>query len=59
VDSNTGQAGHAIVNFSKLADFHLDYHRPLPDNADITELILKKQKTGDWTISIVVDYDAE
>jgi hypothetical protein len=37
----------------------LDYHRPLPDNADITEVILKKQNTGDWTVSIVVDYDAE
>jgi putative transposase len=59
VDSNTGRAGHAIVNFSKIGDFHLDYHRPLPDNADIAEVILKKQKTGDWTVSIVVEYDAE
>jgi putative transposase len=59
VDSNTGRAGHAIVNFSKIGDFHLDYHRPLPDNADINEVILKKQKTGDWTVSIVMDYDAD
>lgn len=59
VDSNTGQAGHAVVNFSKIGDFDLDYHRPLPDNADIIEVILKKQKTGDWTVSIVVEYDAE
>jgi len=59
VDSNTGRAGHAVVNFSKIGDFHLDYHRPLPDDADITEVILKKQKPGDWTVSIVVDYDAD
>jgi putative transposase len=59
VDSNTGRTGHATVNFSKIGDFHVDYHRPLPDNGDITEVILKKQKTGDWTISIVVDYDPD
>ena len=59
VDSNTGRDGHAIVNFSKIGDFHLDHHRPLPDDADINEVILKKQKTGDWTVSIVVEYDAD
>ena len=59
VDNNTGRTGHAIVNFSKIGDFHLDYHRQLPENADINEVILKKQKTGDWTVSIVVEYDTE
>jgi len=59
VDSNTGRTGHATVNFSKIGDFHLDYHRPLPSNADINEVVLKKQKTGDWTVSIVVEYDAD
>ena len=59
VDDNTGQTGHAVVNFSKIGDFHLDYHRPLPSDADINEVILKKQKTGDWTVSIVVEYDAD
>jgi putative transposase len=58
VDSNTGRTGHAIVNLSKIGDFHLDYHRPLPNSADINEVILKKQKTGNWTVSIVVEYDA-
>ena len=59
VDDNTGRTGHATVSLSKIGDFHLDYHRPLPSNADINEVILKKQKTGDWTVSIVVEYDAE
>jgi putative transposase len=58
VNNNTGRAGHAVVNLSKIGDFHLNYHRPLPDNADINEVILKKQKTGDWTVSIEVEYDA-
>jgi putative transposase len=47
------------VNFSKIGDFHLNYHRPLPGDATTKEIILKKQKTGDWTVSIVVEYDAD
>jgi putative transposase len=58
VDSNTGRTDHATVEFTKIGTFHLDYHRPLPGNAAINEIILKKQKTGDWTVSIVVEYDA-
>ena len=57
VDSNTGRTNHATVNFTKIGDFQLNYHRPLPENTDIIEVILKKQKTGEWTVSIVVDYD--
>ena len=57
MDHNTDQADHAIVNFSKIGDFHLNYHRPLPEDGHITQIILKKEKTGDWAVSIVVDYD--
>ena len=59
VDNNTGRTDHAIVNFSKIGDFHLTYHRPLPDDGEITQVILKKEKTGDWTVSIIVEYDPE
>ena len=59
VDSNTGRADHATIGFSKIGTFHLNYHRPLPDDATIKQVILKKQKTGDWTVSIVVDYEPE
>jgi putative transposase len=59
VDSNTGRTDHATVKLSKIGTFHLNYHRPLPDNSDIKEVILKKQKTGDWTVSIMVEYDAD
>ena len=59
VDSNTGRAGHATVILSKIGTFHLNYHRPLPDNAAIKQVILKKQKTGDWTVSIMVEYDTD
>ena len=59
VDHNTDRTDHAIVNFSKIGDFHLTYHRPLPDDGDITQIILKKEKTNDWSVSIVVEYDPE
>ncbi|QKY22267.1 IS200/IS605 family element transposase accessory protein TnpB (plasmid) [Halolamina sp. CBA1230] len=59
VDHNTDRTGHAIVNFSKIGDFHLNYHRPLPEDGDITQIILKKEKTGDWSVSIVVEYDPQ
>jgi len=59
VDSNTGRTDHATVELSKIGTFHLTFHRPLPDDATIKEVILKKQKTGDWTVSIMVEYDAD
>jgi putative transposase len=59
VDNNTGRTDHATVELSKIGTFYLHYHRPLPDDATIKEVILKKQKTGDWTVSIIVEYDAD
>ncbi|ELY55400.1 IS1341-type transposase [Natronococcus amylolyticus DSM 10524] len=59
VDSHTGRTNHATVELSKIGTFHLTFHRPLPDDADIKEVILKKQKTGDWTVSIMVEYGAD
>ena len=59
VDNNTGRTDHATVELSKIGTFHLNFHRPLPNNGDIKEVILKKQKTGDWTISIIVEHNAD
>lgn len=57
VDIHTGRPGHTLANFSKISDFHVDPHRPLPDDVDITEIIPKRQKISDWTVSIVVNCD--
>jgi len=59
VDNNTDRTNHAIVNFSKIGDFHLNYHRPLPADADITQIILKKERTGNWTVNIVIEHDPD
>ncbi len=54
MDSHTGQAGNATVNFSQIGDFHADSHRPLPNDADIIEVVSKKQKMCNWTVDIAV-----
>jgi putative transposase len=59
VDRNTDRTEHATVDLSKIGTFHLRYHRPLPEDGKITQIILKKAKTGDWTVSIVVDYEPD
>jgi putative transposase len=59
VDRNTDRTDHATVDFSKIGTFHLRYHRQMPDDGEITQIILKKVKTGDWTVSIVVDYEPD
>ncbi|MHC3438373.1 RNA-guided endonuclease InsQ/TnpB family protein [Natrialbaceae archaeon A-gly3] len=58
VDSNTGRTNHAVVDFSKIGCFHLTYHRPLPEDATIKQIHLKKHKHGEWTVSIVVDHES-
>ena len=59
VDHNTGRTEHAIVNFSKIGDFHIKYHRPLPEGGEITQVILKQEQTGEWVVCITVEYDPE
>ena len=63
LDSNTGSTGHTIVNFSEIGDFHLNYHRPLPteqnEDAIVKEVILKKEKTGEWVICTMVEHEPE
>ncbi|ERG98184.1 MAG: hypothetical protein J07HQX50_02218 [Haloquadratum sp. J07HQX50] len=41
------------MNVSKLGGFRLYSYRQLPEDADINEVILAKQKAGNWAVSIV------
>ena len=59
VDSNTGRTDRAVVEFSKIGCFNLSYHRPLPEDGTVRQIHLKKQTHGEWTVSIVVEYDPE
>jgi putative transposase len=57
VDSNTGRTDHATLTLSKLGPMDLDYHRSLPADGTIKQVILKEEKSGKWHASIVVDRD--
>ncbi|MCU4971200.1 transposase [Halobacteria archaeon AArc-m2/3/4] len=59
VDSNTGRDGHATLWLSEIGNFDIEYHRPLPDDADIKQVILKQEKSGKWFASIVVDTEPD
>ena len=57
VDHNTG--GERCVRFrlEKIGWFQIRANRPVPDADEISEAILKKQKTGEWYLSLVVEVD--
>ena len=57
VDHNTG--GERCVRFrlEKIGWFKIRANRPVPDADEISEAILKKQKTGEWYVSLVVDVE--
>lgn len=59
VDCNTGRADHAILSLSKIGDIELKYHRELPADAHIKQVVLKEEKSGKWHASVVVEYDPD
>ena len=50
---------HATLEFSKVGDIRIRYHRPIPDEADIKEVIIKKETTGEWFVSFGLETDDE
>lgn len=55
VDYNTDRPDHAVLNLSKIGDFEVRYHRPLPNDASIKQIILKEEKSGAWHVSIAIE----
>ena len=50
---------HAILWLSKIGDIKIRYHREVPDEADIKEVTVKKETTGDWFVSFGLETDDE
>lgn len=59
VDSNTGRTDHATLRLSGIGDLDLAYHRELPAEATIKQVILKHEKSGKWHASAIVDLDLD
>jgi len=53
------KSGQTVLSLSKLADIPITLHRPLPDDATIKEVTLKKEKTGEWFAIFGIEMDTE
>ena len=47
----------ATLWLSKIGDIPLRYHRPLPDEADIKEVTIKKETTDEWFVTFALEID--
>ena len=48
---------HAMLWLSKIGDIPIRYHRPVPDNATIKEVTLKKEPTGEWYVTFGLEIE--
>lgn len=48
---------HATLELSKLGDIQIRYHREIPNHADIKEVTIKKETTGEWFVSFGLETD--
>ena len=44
-----------MLHLSKIGDIPLVYHREIPDDAELKEVHVKQEPTGEWFASVVVD----
>ena len=47
----------ATVELSKIGDLKIRYHRELPAEADIKEVTIKEETTGEWFVSFGLETD--
>jgi putative transposase len=55
VDHNTGPGEYVTLTLSKIGDIPIRAHRPVPDTDDIKRVVLKKEQTGEWYVSLITD----
>ncbi len=48
---------HATLVLSKIGDLKIRYHRELPADADIKEVTIKEETTGEWFVSFGLETD--
>jgi putative transposase len=47
----------ATLWLSKIGNISIRYHRPIPDNATIKEVTLKKETTGEWYVTFGLEVE--
>jgi putative transposase len=53
------KSGQTVLSLSKLTDIPIEFHRPLPDDATVKEVTLKKEKTGEWFAIFGIEMDTD
>ncbi len=53
------KGGQTVLSLSKLADIPIRLHRPIPDNAQLKQVTLKKEPTGEWFATFGVEMDRQ
>ena len=53
------KGGQTVLSLSKLADVPIELHRPLPDDATVKQVTLKKEKPDEWFAIFGVEMDTE
>ena len=48
---------HATLWLSTIGDIKIRYHREIPDTADINEVTIKRETTGEWFVSFGLETD--
>jgi putative transposase len=55
VDQNTGRSGWATLTLSKIGTIPIRTHREIPNTDTIKRVILKKERTGEWFVCLVIE----
>lgn len=55
VDHNTGDEDCVRIRLEKIGWIPVRAHRTIPDADDIKRVVLKKDVTGEWFVSLIVD----
>ena len=53
------KGGQTVLSLSKLADIPIRLHRAIPDDAELKQVTLKKEPTGEWFATFGVQMDHE
>jgi putative transposase len=52
-------SGQPVLTLSKIGDIPIRLHRPIPDDATIKQVTVKKEKTGEWFATFGVEMDRD
>lgn len=55
VDHNTGDDGWLRLRLEKIGWIDVRAHRDVPDTEDVKQVVLKKETTGEWFVTFVVE----